>query len=162
MMKTNKGLRICGYGMPGQFFYALEVPVSESANEELKDPPIRALVSILEGRSTKFRVRTELQYRANSKWNWDVKRVSGSEFMVTIPSRMVMNLLVNMGQIKFITCAGVVAVVEETFLDPDVFQELQTVWVRALGVPDIARTEGAMMELARLVGDPEEIHIPSL
>jgi hypothetical protein len=72
-----------------------------------------------------------------------------------------MNLLTKMGKIKFIT-ADVLAVVEETLLDPGVFQVLQSVWVRAVGIPDNARTEFVVMELARLVGDPKEVHFPSL
>lgn len=35
-------------------------------------------------------------------------------------------------------------------------------WVRDVGIPDNVRTEFAIMELARLVGDPEEVHLPSL
>ena len=35
-------------------------------------------------------------------------------------------------------------------------------WVRAIGIPNFARTEFAVMELARLVGDLEEVHLPSL
>ena len=35
-------------------------------------------------------------------------------------------------------------------------------WVRAIGIPKFARTEFVVMELARLVGDLEEVHLPSL
>ena len=35
-------------------------------------------------------------------------------------------------------------------------------WVRAIGIRKFARTEFAVMELARLVGDLEEVHVPSL
>jgi len=42
------------------------------------------------------------------------------------------------------------------------FQVLQTVWVRAVGIPPGARSEFDVMELAKLVGDPEEVHLPSL
>ncbi|XP_066379185.1 uncharacterized protein [Miscanthus floridulus] len=72
-----------------------------------------------------------------------------------------MTLLNKMGKIKFIT-ADILAMVEETTLDPDVFQMLESVWVRAVGIQDNARSEFAIMELARLVGDPEEVHLPSL
>jgi hypothetical protein len=47
-------------------------------------------------------------------------------------------------------------------MEPDVFQVLQSVWVRAVGIPDNARTEFVVMEIARLVGDLEEVHLPSL
>lgn len=154
MMRSNKGLRLCGYGMPGQIFYALDVPEPKSENEVVTDSSIRALVSVLEGRGTKLRISIELRYLVDSEWNWDVKRISGSEFIVNIPSKAVMTLLNKMGKIKFIT-SDILAAVEETTLDPDVFQMLESVWVRAVGIPDNARSEFAVMELARLVGDPE-------
>lgn len=153
-MRSNKGLHLCAYGMPGQFFYALDLPEPKVEVNPESEGPIRALVSILEGRGTKLRVKTELQYLMDSKWNWDVKRISGSEFLVSLPSKVALNLLIKTKRIKFIT-ADIVAVVDELDKDPDVFQELQTAWVRAIGIPKIARTEFAVMELARLVGDPE-------
>jgi hypothetical protein len=65
-----------------------------------------------------------LQYLVDSEWDWDVRRILGSEFLVNILSKAVMNVLTKMGKIKFIT-ADVLAVVGETLLDPGVFQILQ-------------------------------------
>lgn len=161
MMRSNKGLTLCAMGMPGQIFYSLNLPkLKEEEKTDMKEP-IRAMVSVLEGRGTKFRVKIELQYLVDSEWNWDVKRISGSEFLVNIPSKEVMNVLSKMGRIKFIT-SDVLALVEETNRDPETFQILQSVWVRALGIPKVTRSEFAVLELAKLVGDPEEVHIPSL
>jgi len=160
-LRANKGLTLCATGMSGQLFYALNLPEIKKEEKEIPDEAIRAIVSVLEGRGTKFRIKTELQYLVDSEWNWDVKRISGSDFIVNIPSKAVMSLLAKMNKIKFIT-SDVVAVIEETDRDPDTFQILQTVWVRAVGIPKIARTEFAVLELAKLVGDPEEVHLPSL
>jgi hypothetical protein len=66
-----------------------------------------------------------------------------------------------MGNIKFIT-SDIVAIVEETNMDPGAFQVLQSIWVRVVGILKIARPEYVVMELAHLVGDPEEVHLPSL
>lgn len=118
-------------------------------------------MSVLEGRGTKLRIKNELQYRMGYEWNGEVKRVSGSEFLVSVPSETVLNLLVKQGKFKFIT-SDIVAVVEETDMDPEVFQVLESVWVKATGIPKNARSEFAILELARLVGDPEEVHLPSL
>lgn len=35
-------------------------------------------------------------------------------------------------------------------------------WVRAVGIPENARSEFTIFELARLVRDPKEVHLPSL
>ena len=37
MIRSNKGLRLCGYGIPGQIFYALDVPEPKSENEVVTD-----------------------------------------------------------------------------------------------------------------------------
>lgn len=106
----------------GELFYSLNLPEMkpEAKGKAVVDSSIRALVSVLEGRGTKARIKTELQYLMDSEWNWDVKRISGSEFLVSIPSRVALNLLTKMGNIKFIT-SDIVAVVEETNMDPDAF-----------------------------------------
>lgn len=74
---------------------------------------------------------------------------------------MALNLLTKMGNIKFIT-SDIVAIVVESNMDLDAFQVLQSVWVRVVGIPKIARTEFVVFELAHLVEDPEEVHLPSL
>lgn len=50
LMQSNKGLRLCGYGMLGQIFYALDVPETKLDGEVESETPIRSLVSMLEGR----------------------------------------------------------------------------------------------------------------
>ena len=35
-------------------------------------------------------------------------------------------------------------------------------WVRTVGIPENARSEFAILDLARLVGDPKEVHLLSL
>ena len=95
-MKSNKGLCLCAYGMPGQIFYALDLPEPKAEAKPEIEGPIRAIVLILEGRGTKFRVKTELQYLMDSNWDWDVKRISGSEFLVNLPSKVALNLLIKM------------------------------------------------------------------
>ena len=72
----------------------------------------------------------------DSKWDWDVKCIFGSEFLVNLPSKVALNLLGKMKKIKFIT-SDIVAVVDESDMDPDVFQVLQTVWVKAIGIPKL-------------------------
>ena len=87
--------------------------------------------------------------------------------MVNLPYKVSLNLLIKM-KIKFITLdivavvEDIVAVVDETDMDHEAFQVLQIVWVRAIGIPKLARIEFAVMELACLVGDLEEVHLPSL
>jgi hypothetical protein len=68
-MRSNKGLCLCGYGLSGQIFYSLDVPENKLEGKVVSETPIRALVSVLEGRGTKFRIKTELQYLVDSEWD---------------------------------------------------------------------------------------------
>ena len=79
-MRSNKGLHLCGYGIPGQLFYSLNLPEPEADQKQGVEEPIRAIVSMLEGRGTKFRIMTELQYLMDSKWNWNVKKSRAVNF----------------------------------------------------------------------------------
>lgn len=119
-MIKSKGLTLCAIGMPGQLFYSLNLPEAKSEDKKEDKARIRALISILEGRGTKAKVKTELQYLIDSEWNWDVRRISGSEFIVNIPSKNVMQILSKSGKMKFIT-SDILAVVEETKMDPEAF-----------------------------------------
>ncbi|CAN6227779.1 unnamed protein product [Urochloa humidicola] len=159
--KANKGLRLCGYGIPGQLFYSLNIPEEKKEQTVEVDKCSRAIITVHEGRGTTFRISTELNYLVGAEMDWQVKRLSTSEFLIRVPSMEVLNLLQRMGRIKF-TCFDIQASVQETDRDPESFDMLQTVWVRAEGIPDIARKEVHVMELAYLVGDPEEVHEESL
>lgn len=55
----------------------------------------------------------------------------------------VLKLLRNMGKIRF-TCCDVVATVEETKMDPDSFATLYTIWVKAIGIPKVAKKKNPM------------------
>ena len=158
--KQNKGLRLCGFGMPGQLFYSMNIPEEKSEEVAESDKKIRAIVTVHEGRATRFRVATELNYLVGSEIDWGVKRLSSAEFMISVPSPEILNLLKRMGKIKFM-CYDMLASVEETDRDPNSFDTLYTVWVKALGIPNISRKENHVMELAYLVGDPEEVHLES-
>ncbi|RLN36478.1 ATP-dependent RNA helicase glh-2-like [Panicum miliaceum] len=45
-IKVNKGLKLCGFGLPGQMFYSIQIPVEE---EDQDQKPILAVMHIREG-----------------------------------------------------------------------------------------------------------------
>jgi len=147
--------------MPGQLFYSLNIPEEKGPETVEFGKQLRAIVTVTEGRGTRFRISEELNYLVGSEVNWEVKRLSTNEFMITVPSIQVLNLLQRMGTIKF-TCFDIQATVQETDRDPESFHMLQAVWVKAEGILKIAKKEIHVMELAYLVGDPEEVFLESL
>lgn len=70
-------------------FFSINLPAepTERTNE------IRAIVTVCEGRGTCFRISTELRYIAESEWDWKVRRLSENEFLINIPSTVVLKLL---------------------------------------------------------------------
>jgi hypothetical protein len=45
--KENKGLRLCAYGLRGQLFYSIHVPIEE---EETTKSPLTAVMTVIQGK----------------------------------------------------------------------------------------------------------------
>lgn len=139
----------------------MNIPVEKGEEVVEVDKPIQAIVTDHEGRGTRFRITKGLNYLVGSEVDWKVCRLSSNEFLIAVPSMEVLNFLRRIGRIKF-TCSDIQALVQETDRDFDSFDALHIVWVRARGIPKIAKKEQHVMELAYLVGDTEEVHLESL
>lgn len=61
--KENKGLKLCAFGIPGQLFYSIHVPIDE---EDVANSPITAVMTVIQGKGTVSKVTTELQYLISS------------------------------------------------------------------------------------------------
>ena len=85
---------MCAFGLPNQMFYNMTI----SDKREKKEEVCRGLVIILEGKGTRARIDIELKYMISSEWDCKVKRISTTEFLVEVPSEVVLNLLVKMGR----------------------------------------------------------------
>jgi len=62
-MKVNKGLKLCGFGNPGQMFYSVKVPMEEEGEAQ------KSLVGVMiirEGVGSLEKVTTELRYLISS------------------------------------------------------------------------------------------------
>lgn len=108
----------------------MNIPVEKGVEVVQVDKPIRAIVTVHEGRGTRFRITEGLNYLVGSEVDWKVCRLSSNEFLIAVPSVEVLNFLRRMGRIKF-TCSNIQGSVQETDRDFDSFDGLHTVWVRA-------------------------------
>lgn len=70
-LKVNKGLKLCGFGLPGQMFYSVRVPVEDT---EAAHKPLMGIMVIREGVGSVSKVTTELRYLISSTWDWKVKK----------------------------------------------------------------------------------------
>ena len=69
MVKVNRGLKLCGFGIPGQMFYSMHVPMEE---DEQVQSSTTVVMHIREGVGSVAKVTTELRYLINSSWDWQV------------------------------------------------------------------------------------------
>ncbi|RLN25050.1 hypothetical protein C2845_PM07G07000 [Panicum miliaceum] len=135
-IKVNKGLKLCGFGLPGQMFYSLQIPLEEEA-ENLK-PNVGVMV-IREGVGSVSKVTTELRYLRSSTWDWKVKKIANGRYEFVAPSKPDLDFLIK-------------------------FTEFQckSSDLKVSGLPNWARQQKTIEEIAFLVGDPLLVDTKSL
>uniref|UniRef100_A0A0A9BDV0 Uncharacterized protein n=1 Tax=Arundo donax TaxID=35708 RepID=A0A0A9BDV0_ARUDO len=158
MVKENKGLRLCAYGLPGQMFYNLHMALNE---EDRTQRPLPARLLVREGLGSVEKVTTELRYLISSTWDWKVKRIEKNEYQFEVPSKESLEMLTKFDEFRY-KSSDMKVKVEKLDEDVGCFAVLRSVWVKALGFPPWARKENAVKEVAYLVGDPEEVDKRSL
>lgn len=93
-------MKLCGFGMPGELFYSIQVPLDE---EEVVNSPITTVVTVIEGKGSVSKVTTELQYLINSTWDWQVRKLATDEFMFVVPSAKDLEFLTRFKEFKCIS-----------------------------------------------------------
>lgn len=68
---VNRGVKLCGFGIPGQGFYSLHVDIPEN---ELARIHVRGILTMIEGVATVGMVVNELKNLfVGLNWEWKVK-----------------------------------------------------------------------------------------
>lgn len=125
-VKTKKGLQLCGFGLLGQMFYNIHVPVEEDQEEQKS---IMVVMHIRDGVGPVSKVTNELRYLINSKWDWQVRKIANGKYEFVVPSKGDLNFLT-----KFTEFQCKVSV-EKASLTDGSFDQLTSVWVKMSGVP---------------------------
>lgn len=125
-VKTKKGLQLCGFGLLGQMFYNIHVPVEEDEEEQKS---IMVVMHIRDGVGPVSKVTNELRYLINSKWDWQVRKIANGKYEFVVPSKGDLNFLT-----KFTEFQCKVSV-EKASLTDGSFDQLTSVWVKMSGVP---------------------------
>ena len=90
-------MKLCAYGMPGQLFYNLHVPIDE---DDMAKSPLTVVMTLIEGKWSTAKVTTELQYLISSTWDWQVKKVALNEFTIVVPSAKELDMLTKVKEFK--------------------------------------------------------------
>jgi hypothetical protein len=154
----KKGLRLCGFGLPGQGFYSIHVP----NDKEVKKTEVLGIMHILSGQASVGTIERELRHLYRDVRIWTIKQMSeGDRYLVTFPSEEMRHPIAKFKSFEFET-ANVKAKVTPTEMSAEADGKLESVWVRAHRFPTFARKVEVAMEIGYLVGDPEEVDLNSL
>jgi hypothetical protein len=149
---------MCGYGIPGQGFYSIHLPVER----EEKTKEVLGLMHILSGQASLHIVERELKHLFREVNKWTIKQLKGEDkYMITFPNEDMRYQVAKFRSFEFET-ANVKAKVIPTNLSVGADDKLETVWVKAYNFPPIARKEEVVREVAYLVGEPEEVDLKTL
>jgi hypothetical protein len=117
---------------------------------------------IEDGQASVEIIEKELRHLFREVPKWTIKKMSAdNEYMISFPNEDIRYQCSRFSGFKFDT-APITAKVIHTELSPDADGKLEVVWVKAYNFPDIARKGDIVMEVAYVVGDPEEVDIISL
>ncbi|KAK1608743.1 hypothetical protein QYE76_032416 [Lolium multiflorum] len=146
-----------GFGGDGNGFFCLEV-----AEEELQKPKANsALVCIEAGELTAEQVDAEFKDLVEEEWDWQVHKVSETDFSLVFPSKESLRMAIRGGGIKLPTSQCHALVVSNT-ADPTAVEQLVEVKIKLLGVPPPFRYSDRLLVGARELGRPLSVDDASL
>jgi hypothetical protein len=94
-------------------------------------------------------------------WDWQVKRISDSDFLVVFPNSVSLNLCKNTGGLT-LPISKVSVLFVEPKCDAAAASSLSKVWVLLSGVPEVLRRSDLLMEATKMLGRPRSVEEASL
>jgi hypothetical protein len=98
----------------------------------------------------------ELKLLVDDLWDWQVNKLSESEFGVVFPSRATLRLTTASGKL-FLPLSEKETEIREAFLSPKPSLVLLSAWVRLTGVPEDLMTKERLMAAFMMVGRPIDV-----
>jgi hypothetical protein len=154
----KRGLRLCGFGIPGQGFYSIHISTDKAKSKK----EVRGILVVETGEASVEIIEKELIHLFNEVPKWSIRKMGGeNEYMISFPTEDIRHQCSRFRSFEFET-AEVKAKVIPTDISPDADGSLELVWVKAFNLHPDARKEDTVMELAYLIGDPTEVDLKTL
>ncbi|KAG2604329.1 hypothetical protein PVAP13_4NG046900 [Panicum virgatum] len=153
--RHEKKLRMFGFGIPGNGFYAIEIPDAE--------PIVKfgGLISVIEGQATEEKLEKELKNLIKSDWDYHVKELDRNEYSATFPDQMSLDTFAKLTTVG-LAIYGLKVKISKTNIDPAASSILHPTWLRIDGLPAFARKEEVVKEIVSLVAEPLKVDSFSL
>lgn len=146
--KGSKKLKMYGFGIPGQGFYAFDFSISKGNINQAS-----GLITILEGEANEDRLDKELKHLVKESWDFQVRRIDRNEFLVVFPDKTSLDTFSRLTGFEM-SLFGLKGKIVKAARDTVASSMLQTVWIKILEVPDLAREVETIKEIAALVAEP--------
>jgi hypothetical protein len=154
----KRGLRLCGFGIPGQGFYNIHIPTDKAKSKK----EVRGILVVESGEANVEVIEKELRHLFKEVPGWPIRKMGGeNEYMISFPNEDIRHQCSRFRSFEFET-AKVKAKVIPTDISPDADGSLELVWVKASNLHPDPRKEDTVMELAYLIGDPIEVDLKTL
>lgn len=144
----SKKLRMFGFRIPRQGFYAVNFPESR-----VKTHQSTGLLTILQGEATEEKVDKELRNLVRENWDFKVKQIHLQEYLVVFPDKSSLETFTKLSEFQM-SLYGLKGKIERTERDSETYSMLQTIWIKVHGVPELAREVDLMKEIVALVAEP--------
>jgi hypothetical protein len=146
-----------GFGGDGQGFYCCEV-----GDEELQKPASNAAAVCIEsGSLSAEQLEEEFRDLVDEEWDWQVQKLSVSDFSLVFPSKESSHMAIRGGGLKIPTSKCHALVVINTG-DPAATEHLVEVEVKLFGVPPPYRYSDRLLVGTRELGRPLSVDEESL
>jgi hypothetical protein len=147
-----------GHAISGGGFYNIYVdPLPDQPTSDVFEAiihfPAKALSAV--------QLSDELKALVHEMWDWQVTRLSETEFSVRFPSRAALRMSTSSGKL-YLPLSQCDTNIREAFTDPKPAKALPSVWVRLAGVPRDVMTRERLMACMTMVGRPIDVDELSL
>jgi hypothetical protein len=148
---SNKGtsMHMYGFGLPGQGFFCLKLP---NAGKPKTISENVGLIRVKQGDGTMEKMEKELRHLIDSKWQWEVKKVSDREYIAIFPNKQILETFSRSSGFE-LSLHKIVITVTPTDVNPVTSSKLQEGWVLMSNIPDEARSVDVVTATPELVGE---------
>lgn len=108
---------------------------------------------MLQGDATEEKLDKKLKNLVKDNWDFKVKNIHLQEYLVVFPDKGSLETFTKLSEFQM-SLFGLKGRIEKTERVPETSSLLQTVWIRVLGLPDLAKEPDIVKEIVALVAKP--------
>jgi hypothetical protein len=146
-------LQSYGHAITGGGFFNIEVEPLQAPAEDVQ---FEAVIHFTSAPLTALQLSDELKSLLDDLWDWQVTRVSDTEFCVRFPSRETLRMSTRRGKI-YLPLSKCDVDIREAFVSPRPGPSFPSVWVQITGLPGSLMVKDRLMAAMTMVGRPMEV-----